>query len=81
LTLPLIFLFRSRKRALPMWLACIVLSVVFFSVGIAGCGGGSNGGSGPTTHTYTTAPGTYTLTITAASGSVNYAQTLTLVVN
>jgi hypothetical protein len=81
LTLPLIILLRSRKRTLHLWLSCIVLSVAILSFGIAGCGGGSNGSSGTTTHTYSTAPGTYTLTITASSGSVNSAQTLTLVVN
>jgi len=81
LTLPLIFLFQSRNRALRSWLACAVLSFVFLCFGIAGCGGGSNGGAGPTTHTYTTAPGTYTLTIAASSGSVGSTQTLTLIVN
>lgn len=81
LTLPLILLLRSRKRVLHLWLTCIVLSVAFLSFGIAGCGGGSNGSSGTTTHTDSTVPGTYTLTITASSGSVNSTQTLTLVVN
>ena len=81
LALPLIFLFQSRNRALRSWLACAVLSFVFLCFGIAGCGGGSNGGAGPTTHTYTTAPGTYTLTIAASSGSVGSTQTLTLIVN
>jgi hypothetical protein len=81
LTFPIIFVLRSRKRFRHLWIVGVVISVLCLSVGITACGGGSGGGSGPITRKYTTAPGTYKLTITASSSSVNSTQTLTLVVN
>lgn len=65
-----------RRRAS---LRCIYFVFVLILAGlISSCGGGSGGGSsgstGPTTHSYT-------VTITASSGSIQQAGTLTLTVN
>ena len=78
--LALCFLIRFRR---PKWghgLAPVALLVIGLTCLIA-CGGsgtGGGGGTGPTTN-YTPA-GTYHVTVTATSGSVNVAEQLTLVV-
>ena len=70
----------SRRRARG-WILLILLAVMF-AVGGAGCSGsgggtgGAAGGSGTNTP-----PGTYSVKVTASSGGVQHAVTLTLVVD
>ncbi|MBS0614364.1 MAG: VCBS repeat-containing protein, partial [Proteobacteria bacterium] len=71
-----------RRAALhrARWLSLLILSAGF----LCGCGGGgSSGGSstGPVTPPASGTPaGTYTITVTASSGSLSHAQTYTLTV-
>jgi hypothetical protein len=73
LTLPLI---AKRRRSILLFPACVLLASAVFL--FSGCGGGgSSGGGGATTGT---PAGTYSLTVTASTGSVKDSQTLTLIV-
>ena len=65
---------RTRRLALYLPLALLVLAAAF----IAGCGGGGGGGGGGQTGTPV---GTYPLTVTATSGGVSHNATVTLIVN
>ena len=67
-----------RKRGFrgPLWLAPLLLVLLWSS---AGCGGDS-GNSGPQLNPNGTPAGTYTLSVTATSGSVTQSSALTLVV-
>jgi hypothetical protein len=65
--------FRTRRLAVYLPLALLVLAAAF----IAGCGGGGGGGGGQTG----TPAGTYPLTVTATSGGVSHSATVTLIVN
>jgi hypothetical protein len=79
LALVVFFGIPARKRN---WPALLGLLVLFVSVGAIGCGGGgsSGGGGGGTTNPGTTA-GTYTVTVTATSGSITQTTPVTLTVN
>ncbi len=70
--------FASRKkRILSLLLGCVLFSGLIF---LAACGGGSSsGGGGGGGHPGTPA-GTYTITVTGASGSLSHTATLSLVV-
>jgi hypothetical protein len=74
------WLMRKRNR-----LMLVVGLAIFFgtvAVGMSGCGGGSgSGGGGGGGTTSNTAPGTYTLKITATSGNATTTQNITLIVN
>ncbi|HEY9126913.1 MAG TPA: FG-GAP-like repeat-containing protein, partial [Acidobacteriaceae bacterium] len=69
----LIVVWPSRmRRARRMWMVVILGAAAAFSMGMAGCGGGSSKQI-PGTPT-----GSYTITITATSGSATQSQTVTL---
>lgn len=68
---------RRRVRGLLMMLAVWLV----ISAGLTSCGGGGSGGGGGSHATvYDTAPGTYSLTLTATASGPSALQTLTLVV-
>lgn len=74
-----------RRRKSMMFFLGVAVCLGVLSVGISGCGGGgsggtSQGGGGGATASNTT-PGTYTLVVTATSGSATSTQNLTLIVN
>jgi hypothetical protein len=72
------WLLRRRHRLFGLCGFCLAMAVLAF--GVSGCAGSGGGGSKQGTGS-DTSPGTYTLTITAASGSVITSQNLTLIVN
>jgi hypothetical protein len=61
-----------RVRACLLVLACLPM------IGLASCGGGNS--NPPPPQTFTTAPGTYTLTVNATTGKASVSQPLTLTV-
>lgn len=77
--LGLCWFLRRRHRLFGLCGLCLAMAVLAF--GVSGCAGSGGGGSTKQGTTYNTSPGTYTLTITAASGSVTTSQNLTLIVN
>ncbi len=66
--------FNERRRQVPLLAAAALLAAIAVS-----CGGGGGGGS--TVTTPGTPSGTYTLTVTGTSGSLQHLTTVTLVVN
>jgi Abnormal spindle-like microcephaly-assoc'd, ASPM-SPD-2-Hydin/Protein of unknown function (DUF1573)/Beta-propeller repeat len=71
----LVWVLPRKLRGLP--LAVLALAAAAFS--ITACGGGGSTSSSPTSNQ--TPPGTYSLTVSATSGSATATQALTLVVN
>ena len=72
--------FRARRRACRSLLGSLLLLIAFSSA-LAACGGGGGAGSTPPpTPTPGTTPGTYSIAISAASGGITAATTLTLTV-
>ncbi len=74
---------RRKKRA-KLALASSLLGLFLLALLLPSCGGGgSNGGGGGGGQQQGTQPGTYTITVTGASGSLSHAapSTVTLVVN
>ncbi len=70
-----------RRKIRLSLLTVLVVAIFGGAIGLNGCGGGgSNGSGGGGTKTQNTPPGTYTLTITAASQNASVSQKLTLVV-
>jgi hypothetical protein len=67
----------TRARVLRFAAAFVVFCALILA---AGCGGG-NSGSGGLPGNPGTPPGSYTLTLTASSGNLTHATTVTLVVN
>jgi hypothetical protein len=72
--LALVFFFGIPRRR-RNWPAMLGLLVFFVSLGAMGCGGSSSGGGNSGT-----TPGTYTVTVTGASGATTETGTLTLTV-
>jgi Galactose oxidase-like, Early set domain/IPT/TIG domain/Glyoxal oxidase N-terminus len=70
---------RSQRRYQYLWLAPLTLCLLLMSCGGGSVGGGNNGGQH--TNPNTTAPGTYTLTVHATSGSTTETIPLTLIVH
>ncbi len=69
----------SKKRR--HWVSLLSLVVFAFLLILPACGGGSGGGGGGGGHTDPGTPaGTYTITVTAASGSITHTATFSLVV-
>ncbi|HEY3245341.1 MAG TPA: hypothetical protein VGM03_18525, partial [Phycisphaerae bacterium] len=66
---------KSRKRA---WWSMLML-VLVVAMGLVACGGGGNGGNFASSRS-NTAPGTYQITVTASSGSLQHNTSVTLVV-
>ena len=77
--LAVLFFFGVPKRR-RNWLAMVGLLVLFVSGVAIGCGGGGSSGGGTTSNPGTT-PGTYTVTVTGASGANSKTTTVTLTVN
>jgi hypothetical protein len=80
----MLFALPLRRRKLRLNAACSVLAIALAlggALGLASCGGGGSGGGGsPTPVTHTVAPGTYTLQVTASSGTIQKSLPVTLVV-
>jgi subtilase family serine protease len=72
-----LFFWIPRKRR--SWLAMFVLLVFLGSIAGMACGGGGGGGGGNNGNPGTT-PGTYTVTVTGTSGSLNHTTTMSLTV-
>ena len=77
---PVALLLTKRRRVSYCVRAC-VLGLAFLPViSLIGCGGGGSTPP-PVTQTFTTAPGTYTLTVSATTGRATVSQPLTLIVH
>ena len=70
---------RSQRRYQFLWLTPLTLCLLLMSCGGGSVGGGNNGGQH--TNPNATAPGTYTLTVHATSGSTTETIPLTLIVH
>ena len=71
---------QSRQRSFWRRLAFLLLLLAMLAAGLVACGGGStSGGGGPPPPTGTPA-GTYTITVTAISGTLTHTTTLTMIV-
>jgi len=68
----------TRRRALRLWLVPIASFAVFGAISACGGGGSNSGGGGGGGGTQ---PTTATVTVTAASGSINQSTKITLTVN
>ncbi len=81
-TLALVLFFGIPRRR-RNWLAMLGLLVLFVSVAAIGCGGGSsnNGGGGGGGGNSGTTTGSYTVTVTAVSGSITQTATVPVTVN
>ncbi|HEV2247091.1 MAG TPA: choice-of-anchor D domain-containing protein, partial [Terriglobia bacterium] len=69
--------FRQRHRSVPLLAGAVLLAAIAVSCG-GGGGGGGSGGGGVTNPG--TPKGTYTLTVTGASGTLQHSTTLSLTV-
>jgi hypothetical protein len=73
------WLIRGRRKVFMSCIFCLGTAMMAFGVGGCGGGGGSGGSTSPVVSM--TPAGTYTLTVTATTGSISTTQNLTLVVN
>ena len=71
---------QSRKSRFRRRLAFSILLFAVLAAGIVACGGGSTGGGGGPPPSTGTLAGTYTITVTATSGTLTHTTTLTLIV-
>ncbi len=67
----------GKRRRFICVAALIVVAFTLFSCG----GGGGGGSSAPQPNTVTTPPGSYRVTVTATTGSLQHSVQVTLVVN
>jgi hypothetical protein len=75
----LCWLLRRKHRLFGLCGLCVAM--VILASGVSGCAGSGGGGSTQQGTTSNTSSGTYTLTITATSGSITAMQNLSLTVN
>jgi hypothetical protein len=75
---PVALLLTKRRRTSRYICACVLLLACIPIISLTGCGGGGPTPTPP--QTFTTAPGTYTLTVNATSGGATVSQPLTLIV-
>jgi hypothetical protein len=79
---PVALVLTTRRRAPYRVRACVLLLACLPVFGLTGCGGGANSTPPPATpQTFTTPPGTYTLTVSATTGAATTSQPLTLIVH
>jgi hypothetical protein len=76
---PVALVLTRRRRVSYRVRACVVLLACMPLFALTGCGGGS-GTPPPVQQTFTTPPGTYTLTVNATTGKATVLQPLTLIV-
>jgi hypothetical protein len=76
---PVALLVAKRRRVSYRVRACVLLLACIPPIALTGCGGGSP--PPPPPQTFTTPPGTYTLTVNATTGSATVSQPLTLIVH
>jgi len=80
----ILFTLRARFRTAMVWrklgfaYALVLVSVLSIGAYVSGCGGG--GGGGGSQHNPGTPAGTYTMTVSGASGGVSHTQKLNLTV-
>jgi hypothetical protein len=77
---PVALLLTRRRRISYRVCACALLLACIPLIALTGCGGGGPPPP-PQTQTFTTPPGTYTLTVHAATGGATASQPLTLIVH
>lgn len=77
---PVALLLTKRRRVLYRVRACVLLLAFLSVIALIGCGGGGSTPP-PVTQTFTTPPGTYTLTVNATTGGATVSQPLTLIVH
>ncbi len=78
---PFALLVISRRRVSYRVGACVLLLAVMPLIALTGCGGGGGSTPPPPPQTFLTAPGTYTLTVSATTGKATVSQALTLIVH
>ena len=76
---PVALLLTTRRKTSYRVRACVLLLACLPVIALIGCGGGGSS-KPPTTQTFTTPPGTYTLTVNATTGKATVSQPLTLTV-
>lgn len=77
---PVALVLTKRRRLSYRLRACVVLLACMPLIALTGCGGGG-GTPPPVQQTFTTPPGTYTLTVSATTGKATVSQPLTLIVH
>ena len=77
---PVALLLTKRRRVSYCVRACALLLACMPVIALTGCGGGGSTPP-PVQQTFTTAPGTYTLTVSATTGRATVSQPLTLIVH
>lgn len=76
---PIALVLTTRRKVSYRVRACVLMVACLPIIALIGCGGGGSS-KPPTTQTFTTPPGTYTLTVSATTGKATVSQPLTLTV-
>lgn len=78
---PFALLLTKRRRVSYRVRACALVLAFLPVIALIGCGGGGSTPPPPVTQTFTTPPGTYTLTVNATTSGATVSQPLTLIVH
>jgi hypothetical protein len=78
---PVALLLTKRRRVSYCVRACVLLLACIPIIALTGCGGGGATPPPPSPQTFTTPPGTYTLTVSATTRTATVSQPLTLTVH